>query len=353
MAIRRWLAAVLIMVCSVTLLGGTAAGTNEVIQSEGLVYIPERSVYFADVDQSLPWAFMEIDYLANARVVSGTGDCEFSPMDSLRRADFVVMLYQAYGMSDYVNGSSGFSDVSDKAYYSNALSAARNLGIIYGDSEGRFRPEDPLTRQDAMVILRRTLDKTGLSFQSGSLSAFSDANSVASYARNDVAALVNANIISGSGGKLRPEDTVSRAEMAVMLYRALQLEQGSTGAVYRERDDIVNLCVGSTIYSHVVITNMDPDQLYVGLFQCNSLRRTDNGYEVTLGDHRDLDQEIAWSDGDLLVNGVSISVAQGCEAICIEPYGFIQGSIPATGGIYSSAAVSLVNGMATTIYYSR
>ena len=348
---KRWLAAFCAAVLCAVSAFSAAAADEEVLKSEGYVYIPDRSVYFADVDESMSWAYQEIDYLANSRVISGTGDCRFSPNAPLKRADFVLMLYQAYSMSAYVGGGS-FSDVPDNAYYANALSAARNLGIVYGDSSGLFHPTDPLTRQDAMVMLRRTLDKTGLQFQSGSLSAFSDAGQVASYARNDVAALVNAKIISGANGKLRPTATVSRAEMAIMLYRALMLEQGAQGPLYVDRDNIVNLCVGSTIYSHVTIQNAAQGVTYSGLYRCTMLRRTDHGYEATLGEPRELDQEVVWSSGMLLVNGAPVSVAEGCEAVCIEPYGVIDG-LPATGGIYKAAAVSLVNGMAETIYYMK
>lgn len=352
MKIKRWLAGLCAAALCAAMPGAMAAETDQTLQSEGYVYVPERSVYFADVDESMRWAFQEIDYLANSRVISGTGDCQFSPHAALRRADFVLMLYQAYSMSAYTGGGS-FSDVPENAYYAQALSAARNLGIVYGDSTGRFRPTDPLTRQDAMVILRRTLDKTGLRFTVGSLSAFSDANAVAAYARSDVAALVDAKIISGANGALRPTASVSRAEMAIMLYRALLLEQGEQGPVYVERDNIVNLCVGSTIYSHVAIQNAVSGTSYSGLYQCTDLRRTDHGYEITLGEARELDQEIAWSNGAMLVNGTSVSVAEDCEAVCIEPYGVIDGGIPATGGTYKAAAVSLVNGIAQTIYYMR
>lgn len=348
---KRWFA---MLLCAIILCTTAAFGVKNddaLIQKEGYVYIPNRSVYFADVDESMEWAFREIDYLANSKVVSGTADCVFSPNAPLKRADFVLMLYKAYGMSSYAGGAN-FADVPETAYYANAVSAARNLGIVYGDENGRFNPNASLTRQDAMVMLRRTLDKTGLQFSGGSLSAFRDAGSVAAYARNDVSALVDAKVISGSNGVLRPGAKVSRAEMAIMLYRALMLEPGEKGPVYVESTHIVNLCVGGTIYSHVTIKNEGMDKKTVGLYECKALKKVENGYEVTLGAPRELDQEIAWSKGALLVNGVSVSVAEGCEAVCIEPYGVLEG-IPATGGIYKAAAVSFIDGMVKTIYYAK
>lgn len=349
---KRIFAAVLaaIALCSVLI---HASATDGVIQKDGLVYVPDHSVFFADVDQHYSWAVQPVDYLANLKVVSGTANCVYSPEKALSRADFVTMLTRAYDMTDYVGGGS-FADVPDGAYYSDAVSAAKNLGIVSGDQNGKFNPTSALTRQDAMVMLRRTLDKTGLKFPAGDLSAFSDASAVAGYAQNDVAALAQAGIISGAGGKLNPKSSVTRAEMAVMLYRAMMLEPNEAGSpVYTAHSNVVNLCIGESFYANVTVENAEAGQTFSGLYNCGTMRGEGEDFTVSLGEPRAMDQTIDWKDNILSVNGEAVTVAEGCDAVSISPYGLISGGLTSTGGEYKAAAVSVVDGVVTAVYYTK
>lgn len=77
-----------------------------------------------------------------------------------------------------------------------------------------------------MLIIYRMLEILGKSPKAGTMSdlaAYSDADEVSSYAVEAVAALVKAGMITGSNGTLNPNGMTSRAEMAVMLYRAMTL----------------------------------------------------------------------------------------------------------------------------------
>ena len=175
------------------------------------------------------------------------------------------MLDRAYGMSDaaldngQVNSSGSFVDVPSSAYYSKAVIAAKAFGIVAGTATGAFQPQQPITRQDAMVFLKRTIDRTALKLGTGSVSSFSDASRISNYAKPfSVSALVGAKVIGGSKGKINPLSKVTRAEMAVMLYRATHLTVQGSGAVYQSRGDLVNLCIGTQNYCDVVIENYDP-----------------------------------------------------------------------------------------------
>ena len=73
-----------------------------------------------------------------------------------------------------------------------------------------------------MALICRTLDYLGHPLPaSGDLTAFSDGDTVSPWARDAVSALVGAGIINGSGGRLNPFGSMTRAEMSVALYRAL------------------------------------------------------------------------------------------------------------------------------------
>lgn len=184
------------------------------------------SQYFTDMTNAA-WAVSAVDYLYEAGVVQGGGDGRFRPSEAITRADFVLMLYRAFDLESMGGQGSGFPDVPANSYYAQAVRTAQALGIATGADDGGFHPTDPVTRQDAAVLLQRTMQRTGWSLGAGNtnlLSGYSDGWSVASYAQSAMAIMVEYGIISGTGnGSLNPRGTTSRAEMAVMLSRAMTL----------------------------------------------------------------------------------------------------------------------------------
>ena len=184
------------------------------------------SQYFTDMTNAA-WAVSAVDYLYEAGVVQGGGDGRFRPSEAITRADFVLMLYRAFDLGSMGGQGSGFQDVPANSYYAQAVRTAQALGIATGADDGGFHPTDPVTRQDAAVLLQRTMQRTGWSLGAGNtnlLSGYSDGWGVASYAQSAMAIMVEYGIISGTGnGSLNPRGTTSRAEMAVMLSRAMTL----------------------------------------------------------------------------------------------------------------------------------
>ncbi|MEG1684276.1 MAG: S-layer homology domain-containing protein, partial [Oscillospiraceae bacterium] len=117
-------------------------------------------------------------------------------------------------------------DVPADSYCAGAVATAESLWIAQG-SGGRFYPDRPLTRQDGMALIQRTMRATGWSLPDGSptlLAGFSDRDAISPHAVGAVAALVQLGIVQGDWqGRLNPKATLSRAEMAVILHRVLTL----------------------------------------------------------------------------------------------------------------------------------
>lgn len=182
--------------------GGAAAGSN----------------YFNDM-RNYSWAIPAVDYLYENRVVNGVGNGGFGPGQQVLRRDFVVMLCRAFGFDSYSTYS--FPDVPTNAYYSRAIAAAKELGVISGNGTN-FMPNGQLTRQDAMVMIKNAMDAAGWRMGTAStsvLNRFPDGGSVASYARDAVSTLVQMGAVSGDGnGRLNPRSTITRAEVAVILH---------------------------------------------------------------------------------------------------------------------------------------
>lgn len=183
------------------------------------------SAYFSDVAYSYGWTAPAVDYLYENGVVNGTGAGQFSPARAITRGSFLAMVDRALSLPR--TSQKTFPDVPANSYYASAIQAAYGLGIVEGYSDGTFRPDAPLTRAAACAILYRAMQAVGWSIgteNTGLLNAYADGSSVPVYARGAMSALLQAGVITGtSAGKLEPGRTMTRAEMAVILARALTL----------------------------------------------------------------------------------------------------------------------------------
>lgn len=330
-------------------------------ETETYAYLPDHSVYFYDVTENYAWVYREVDALALNGVVQGGGDHLFHPDNQITRADFVVMLDRAFRMSallesGVVASQGSFSDVPAGRYYSQSVEAAKAFGVANGTEDGLFHPTASITRQDAMVLLKRALDRTDKTLGLGTLSAFSDANQVSTYAQASVASLVDARVIGGANGQINPRGRVTRAQMAVMLYRALHLDEN---ARYVQRSDVVNLCIGARVYSDVVIENYDAATYYGELMRYTTLRQQDGTTYITLGEHQPIDRTAVLSDGQMTFNDptaqdanatVTYPVASDCIAVNVSPYHQIN-RLESTGGTYRYCYPSIVNGQVSAVYY--
>lgn len=179
------------------------------------------SLYFVDLDNTV-WAIPSINFLRTYGVVNGKGKKRFQPNDTLKRGDFVLMLARAF---DFLrSGTESFPDVPQDSYYAGAIAAAKSLNLVRGSgSNGSFRPEENITRQEAATILFRVLqrERNLSAADTGYLTSFSDSGLIESYAQTALATLVRDGIFEGSGGRLYPYSPLTRAQMAVILHRSI------------------------------------------------------------------------------------------------------------------------------------
>lgn len=197
--------------------GAVIFETESVAGDAYVVSFVEKS--FADM-AGYSWAQREVQVLASKGIVNGTTETTFTPQAEITRADYLLLLIHTLGLEAEVKGN--FADVAKDAYYYEAVGIAKALGISTGIGNDRFAPGASITRQEMMTLAARAMklaDKLEAAGTAADLAAFEDAAEVASYAANEIAAMVRGNMIQGSDGQLHPLDTASRAEAAVMLYR--------------------------------------------------------------------------------------------------------------------------------------
>lgn len=181
------------------------------------------SEHFNDVGKNIAWAVEAIDYLYEQGILTGDGAGYYNPQASISRADFVLMLTRAFDLDS--ESEDNFADVGEDDYYYKAVGAAKKLGITKG-ANGKFNPRSALSRQDAMVLIFRALEAADIDLEEGEddvLIPFKDQHKISDYARYAFRALVQARIIEGSDKSLNPNSSISRAEIAVILYRILSL----------------------------------------------------------------------------------------------------------------------------------
>lgn len=181
-------------------------------------------VVFEDMKGS--WAEEFVTSLQERGIVNGTSEKTFSPDATIRRGDFMLMLYNAAGKPEFT-GDSGFTDVPADAYYATAVAWAKEQGIAAGMGDGLFDPAGTLTREQAFAFICRALPILNVTYTDAdpaTLDSFSDSADLAEYARTPAATLVSLQVVSGSDGKLTPKAELTRAQMARILYAALELQ---------------------------------------------------------------------------------------------------------------------------------
>ncbi|MBR5534213.1 MAG: phosphodiester glycosidase family protein [Ruminiclostridium sp.] len=149
------------------------------------------------------------------------GVTNFAPNRSITRGDFALMAARWLGLdlADYAQVKLPYADTATIPTWDlNAVKALYDLGIMTGskDTNGTLRAnaKASITRSEAMTILGRMLEK---GYGQADLSGFSDQGKVPTWARTHVATLVELGVVNGSGGQLRPDASVTRAEVAKML----------------------------------------------------------------------------------------------------------------------------------------
>ena len=101
------------------------------------------------------WYYGAVKYVYDHEIMAGTGDTTFGPEENLDRAQVVQILYNLEGTPDISEEDLGYpyEDVDADIWYTNAVYWARLTGVAEGDGDGTFRPEDDVTRQELAQML--------------------------------------------------------------------------------------------------------------------------------------------------------------------------------------------------------
>ncbi|MBB6635238.1 InlB B-repeat-containing protein [Cohnella thailandensis] len=217
--------------------GAARHAPTRVIERDGRLYavvssltnsdyaLVDHSAAFADVNGH--WSREAVNEMASRMIVNGTDGSHYKPDAAVTRAEFAAIVVRALGLPD-TGTASGFADVEDGAWYAGAADQAQRIGLIEGYSDGTFRPNATITREEAVAITARAMELVGvdtvLSAEDSAriLSAFKDAEDIGSWAKPSAAAAVANGLAAGSGSRFMPGSKMTRAETAAIVQRLLK-----------------------------------------------------------------------------------------------------------------------------------
>ena len=188
----------------------------------GIIDAIGDSMRFDDVTKS-DWFYKDVEYVYNEGIMDGVSKREFAPNETLTRAMIVKILYRIEGEPAGYR-SSDFNDVESGRWYTGAVAWAAEKEIVKGYGNGKFGPNDPVTREQLAAILYRYTQYKGWSTTaaSGSLKGFADAASVSSYAVDAMNWAVDEGLLKGANNKLSPKSNATRAQVAAIIHRYLK-----------------------------------------------------------------------------------------------------------------------------------
>ena len=173
--------------------------------------------YYTDVPADT-WYARAAEYAAENALMNGVGNGRFAPGQTTSRAMLAAILWRVEG-EPAVQAGAELVDVPDGQWYTDAIRWAQAEGILTGYGDGRFGPNDPVTRQDMVTILWRYAEEPEASAQD-----FADEASIAGYAAQAVDWARANEIVGGVGdNQFAPTGSATRAQTAVILRNFLPL----------------------------------------------------------------------------------------------------------------------------------
>ncbi|MDD4390093.1 MAG: S-layer homology domain-containing protein, partial [Eubacteriales bacterium] len=148
------------------------------------------------------------------------------PSGDLTRAEMATIVNRAFGAAEKA-ALTGVSDVSADAWYAGEIQKAIKMGTFKSDN--KMRPNDSITRQEAFTVLARAFKVSDS--DSNALDSFADKGNVASWAADGISGLVKDGYVAGSGGKLNPTASITRAEFAKIMDNMVKVYITTAGTV--------------------------------------------------------------------------------------------------------------------------
>ena len=191
-----------------------ARGCCALLLSAALLAAPAAASY-AFLDTEGHWAEADIAALAERDILQGA-DGRFRPEDPITRGEMAVVMQRLLGLEEEAEDI--FKDLDD-GFYRHAVLCCFQVGVMKGDhkiddEKKAFRPRDPISREEAALTLARAFAVE----EDAPAAAYTDADGIALWAVGAVGGMTRIGAIAGrDDGSFDPKTTVTRAEVAHMI----------------------------------------------------------------------------------------------------------------------------------------
>ncbi|HEU4963784.1 MAG TPA: S-layer homology domain-containing protein [Bacilli bacterium] len=182
---------------------------------------------FADLQHH--WASEMIQEMATLGYVNGQDASHFAPERNISRAEGTTLLVRLFNVAP-TSDALPFADVSDRDWYAPYVRRAFAADLVHGVGTVRFDPSSSMTREQLFTMLSHALQAKGvepLLSDQEEVQEFADADQLSAWAKPAAEQLIALGVLAGrSDGKhlyLAPQETITRAEAAVLFYRAMKL----------------------------------------------------------------------------------------------------------------------------------
>ena len=193
--------------------------------------LAEKADDFTDVSRS-DWYYQFVDYVTSKGYFNGTSETTFAPAENMTRAMFVTVLFRFDGAKGD-RSQSAFTDVAPGEWYTDAINWAAANRIVDGVGDGKFAPNDPITRAQMCTMIERYLALYKKAWkvtlpETGSVSVMVDENAIPAYALAAVKQCQRHGLVNGfEDGTFRPNELSTRAQVAAVIYRMSFLVQNA------------------------------------------------------------------------------------------------------------------------------
>jgi hypothetical protein len=193
----------------------------------GAMYVDNN---YKDIENH--WAKESIEALTARKILEGVNEEQFRPDGTISRAEAISILTSYFNFESKSKATIEtinqkiFDDIDSSVDYAKAIALCKELNLINGCENNQFRPKDPLTRQDMMVLLSRALTISdsypNIKKVDKTYEKFEDCKKISPYAKKSVEKMMNCQIVNARKTGLCPKENASRAELANALYNIMK-----------------------------------------------------------------------------------------------------------------------------------
>jgi len=192
--------------------------------------IVENSKTFTDVDNGANYFEANIEKLASKYIINGKTDSTYAPSADITRGEFAALISRSLGLVAKNPAEVKFPDVpATKAVNKNGeINAAVEAGIIQGFPNGEFKPDQPMTRAEAAIMIDRAMTFTKVADskldKTKKVTSLADHDSISNTSRSSIEKVYQAGIMGGfNNGEFGPYQNTQRDQMAKVLDKFLQV----------------------------------------------------------------------------------------------------------------------------------